>query len=111
MIFKQFFVKLWPNDSESVCQGQMLLHKTYPFMLEIICAKYGKNPFRTVCAVDWTQKYVPCFGSYITNSWLNELEAINLKSKAITSNVLSHATDHLCQIHCTCDMNRIHQEL
>ena len=46
-------------------------------MLVIICAKYGKNPVRSVCAVEWTQQDVTFFSSFIAKSWLNDLEDIN----------------------------------
>ena len=42
----------------------------------IMCAKYGKNPSRTVCAVERKQQHVPYFSSFITKSWLNDLEDI-----------------------------------
>ena len=37
-----------PNDLEDIDQGQRSLYATHPFILVIICAKYGKNPSRTV---------------------------------------------------------------
>ena len=36
-------------------EGQMSLCATHPLMLIIICAKYGKNSSRTVCAIEQTQ--------------------------------------------------------
>ena len=37
-----------PNDLEDIGQGQRSLYATHPLILVIICAKYGKNPSRTV---------------------------------------------------------------
>ena len=45
-------------------------------MLVILCVKYGKNPSRTVHAVERTQQDVPYFSSFIGMSWLNDLEDI-----------------------------------
>ena len=36
------------NDLEDIGQGQRSSHATHPLILVIICAKYGKNPSRTV---------------------------------------------------------------
>ena len=36
-----------PNDFEDIGQGRRSLYATHPLIL-IICAKYGKNPLRTV---------------------------------------------------------------
>ena len=33
---------------ENIGQGQRSLYATHPLILVIICAKYGKNPSRTV---------------------------------------------------------------
>ena len=62
------------NNHEDIGQGQRSLCATHPLMLVIIHAKYGKNSFRTVCAVKRTQQDVPYFSSFITKSWLNDLE-------------------------------------
>ena len=37
-----------PNDLEDIGQGQRSLNATHPLILVIICAKYRKNPSRTV---------------------------------------------------------------
>ena len=37
-----------PNDLEDIGQGERSLYATHPLILVIICAKYGKNPWRTV---------------------------------------------------------------
>ena len=42
------FSRSRPNDLENNGQGQRSLHVTHPLMLMMICAKYGKNPLRTV---------------------------------------------------------------
>ena len=49
----------------------------HPLMLVIICAKYGKNLSRTVCAVERTQQDMPYFISFIAQSRLNDLEDID----------------------------------
>ena len=56
--------------------GQRSLHTTQPLLLVIICAQYGMNPPRTVCAVEWTRQAVPYCSSFIAKSWLNNLEDI-----------------------------------
>ena len=50
------FSKSRPNDLEDIGQGQGSSHAPHPFMLLIICTKYGKNPFWTVDATGRTQK-------------------------------------------------------
>ena len=42
------FSKTRSNYLEDIGQGQMSLYATHPLILVIICAKYGKNPLRTV---------------------------------------------------------------
>ena len=42
------------NDLEDIVYDQRSLHATHPIMLVSICAKYSKNPSRTVCAVERT---------------------------------------------------------
>ena len=49
---------------------------THSLMLVINCAKYGKNPPRTVDAVERTRYDVPYFSRLIAKSWLNDLEDI-----------------------------------
>ena len=44
-------------------------------MLVIICAKYGKNSSKNVCAIEGMQD-VPYFSSFIANLWLKDLEDI-----------------------------------
>ena len=51
--------------------------------------KYGKNPFRTVSAVERTWEDVPYYGSFIANSWLNDLKDTGQGQKS------SHATHTL----------------
>ena len=45
-------------------------------MLVTICAKYGKNMSRTVCAVEQSGQVVPYFSSFIAKSWPNDFEDI-----------------------------------
>ena len=70
------FVAKWLNDLDDIGQGQKLLHRTHPLMLVFICAKYRKNPSRTVHAVERTQQDVPYLSSFIAKSWLIDLEDI-----------------------------------
>ena len=49
-----FIAKSWLNDLQDIGQGQRSLCATYPLMLVIICAWYGKNPFRTVAVTGQT---------------------------------------------------------
>ena len=72
------FSKSRSNDLEDIGQGQRSSHATHLLMLEIICTKYGKNPSRTVDATERTR-----YGS---------------RSKVITCNTSSHASDHLYHI-------------
>ena len=44
------------NNLEDISQGQKSLCVTHPLMLVTMCAKYGKNWSRTVCAVEWTRQ-------------------------------------------------------
>ena len=63
--FSSFNAKSWLNDIEDIGVGQRSLHVAHTLMLVIICAQYGKNPSRTVCAVERTRQDVPYFGSFI----------------------------------------------
>ena len=58
---------------KDIYQGQRSLHATHLLMSVIIHAHYRKNPSRTLCAVEQTQD-VTYFSSFITKSWLNDLE-------------------------------------
>ena len=60
-----------------------------------MCTKYGKNPSRTVCAVELTRQNVPYFSSFIAKSWLNDLEDIG---QGHLHDTPSHASDHSCLI-------------
>ena len=62
---------------------------THPLMPVIICVKYGKNPSRIVCVVEWTPPDVPYLSSFITKSWLNGLEDIGQGQRSL------HVTHHL----------------
>ena len=62
------------------------LHKTHPLMLLIICAKYGKNPSRTVVLYSGHHKMsegLPYFSNFIRDSWLNDLEDIDLGQRSL----------------------------
>ena len=72
-----FITKSWLNDLENIGQVQRSLCMTHLLMLVITCAKYGKNPSRIVDAVEQTWKDVSYFISFITKSWLNDLEDID----------------------------------
>ena len=67
-------------------------------MLVIICAKYGKNPSGTVCAVERTQQDVPYFSSFIKKSWLNDLEDISQGQRSLCITHVFYPNDHLCLI-------------
>ena len=55
----------------------------------IICAKYGKNPSRTVHVVKRTRQDVPYCSSFTANSWLNNLEDTGQCQRSL------HATNSL----------------
>ena len=76
-----FITKSWLNDLKDIAQGQWSVYvcATQPLIEVIICAQYGKNPSRTVHAVEQTQQDVPYFSSFIAKSWLNYLEDVKLK--------------------------------
>ena len=67
----------------------------HPLVVIIICAKYEKNPPRTVCPVKWTQQYGPYFSSFIAKLRLNELED---RSNIILHDTSSDTSDHFCLI-------------
>ena len=68
--FGNFIAKSWPNDLEYIWQDQRSLRATHPLILVIICVKYGKNPSRTVRALERTRQDVPYFNIFTTNSRL-----------------------------------------
>ena len=78
-------------------RSQRTLNVTHPLLLKVICAKYGKNPSRTVCAVEQTWQDVMYFGSFIEKSGLNGLEDRS-RSKVIMCNTSLHASNHFCMI-------------
>ena len=82
------FSKSRSNDLEDIDQGQRSSHATHLLMLEIICTKYGKNPSRTVDAREDTIFKVKAEWPWRYGS----------RSKVITCNTSSHASDHLYHI-------------
>ena len=78
------FSRSRPNDLESIGKGQRSLHTTHPLMLMIICAKYGKNASRIVDLF---------FKVKVERPW-----RYRSRSKVITCDTPSHASDHLYQI-------------
>ena len=69
--FNSLIAKPWPNDLEGIGQGQRSLCMAHPLILVIMCAYYRKNPFRTVCAVEWTRQDVPYFSSLLqSRGWM-----------------------------------------
>ena len=114
--FSSFITKSkWLNDLKDIGQGQRSLwatpppttHHPYPppLMPVIICDQFGKNPSRTVHAVERTWQNVPYFSSH---SWMN------LKI-FIICDTPSHTSDPLCPIwkesmqkctYCTADTKR-----
>ena len=56
--FSSFIAKSCLNDLDYIGQDQRSLCMAHPLMLVVICAKYGKNPRRTVCAVERTRQDV-----------------------------------------------------
>ena len=81
--FIKFITKSCLNDLEDIGLVQMSLCMTHLLMLVIICAKYGKNPPRTVDFVEWTWKDVLYFISFITKSRLNDLEEIDQGQRSL----------------------------
>ena len=82
------FSKSRSNDLEDIGQGQRSSHETHLLMLVIICTKYGKNPSRTVDATEDTIFKVKAEWPWRYRS----------RSKVITCDTSSHASDHLYQI-------------
>ena len=70
-----------PNDLEDIGQGQRLLYATHPLILVIICAKYGKNPSRTV--------------EFFFQGWGRKILKICQKFKFQILNKMSYATHPL----------------
>ena len=66
-----------------------ILQATHTLMVVIICGKYGNNRSRTENVTEWTR---------FSKSRSNDLEDIGPRSKVITCNTPSHASDHLYQI-------------
>ena len=62
--FSSFIAKEWLNNLEDICQGQRSLCMKHPLMPVIICARYGKNPSKTVHVVEQTWQDVPYFSSF-----------------------------------------------
>ena len=82
--FNSFIANSWLKDLKDICESQRSLCMTHPLMLVIICAKYGKNPSRTVHAVEWTKQDEQYFNSVIANSWLNDIEDIGQGQRLFT---------------------------
>ena len=58
-----FIANSWQNYLEDMGQSQKSLNVTHLAMLAIICAKYRKNPFRTVHGAEQTGQHVSYFNS------------------------------------------------
>ena len=88
--------KSWLNDPEDKSQGERSFHVTHPLMLVIICAQYGKNLSRTVCAVERTQDvpHLAVFCKFMAE-WPWRYRSM---SKVIMCDTPSHGSDHLCLI-------------
>ena len=78
-----------PNHLEDISHGQRSLYATHPLILVIICAKYGKNPSRTV---DFFQGQGRKFWKICQKSKIPDSE------KKLTRDTPSKDSDHLCQI-------------
>ena len=70
--FISFTAKSWLNDLEDVGHGQRSLDETHPLIPAIT---YGKNPSRTLHAVERTSQAMRYFSSFST-LWPNGLEEI-----------------------------------
>ena len=81
--FSSFIAKLYLNDLEDISQDQRSLCMTHPLMIVVICAKYGENPCRTVCAVERTRQDATYFSSFIAKSGLNDLEDIGKGQRSL----------------------------
>ena len=71
--FGSFSTKSWTNYLIDIGESQRSLHTAHPLMLVIICAKYGRNPSRTVHAVEQMGQDITYFSSFIAKSRLNGL--------------------------------------
>ena len=91
-ILAVFIAQSWPFYLEDMGQGPKSLHVTHPHMLQIICAKYGKNPFQTASLVEQTRQ-VPYFSSFDAKLWLNDLDNIGQDQKHVTH---SHNLEIIC---------------
>ena len=67
----------WLNNHEDMGQYQGSFCTTHHLMLVIICTKYGRNPSRTVCALERIRQNVPYFSSVFEKSSLNDIEDIS----------------------------------
>ena len=104
-MFWQFYCKVmaeWPRKYRTMSRSLCMLH---PLKLVIICAKYGKNPFRTVHAPKQTQQDAPCFGSFIAKIGLNDLLYMCQGQR------LLHTTYHLILVIICAQRERIHPVL
>ena len=78
-----------PNDLEDIGQGQRSLYARHSLILVIICAKYGKNPSRTV---DFFFKVkAEKFQKFVKNS------NFQIRKKNVTRHTPSNDSDDLCQ--------------
>ena len=82
--FSSFIAKSWLNNLEDIGQGQRSWHATHSLMLAIICAKYGKKPSRTVCAVVRKRQDVPYLSSFNVNPRLNNREDIGQCQRSLS---------------------------
>ena len=77
----------WRYRSRSKCITHFL-------MPVIICAKYAKNPTRTVDAVEWTHQDVPYFSSLLqSHGWMTS----KIKVKVIIQNCKEIQSRHAMQ--------------
>ena len=99
--FSSFIANSWLNDLEDIGQCQRSSYMAHPLMLVINCAKYGKNPSRTVRAVEETRQDVTYSSNFIAKSWLNDIEDISQGQRS------------LCATHppFVPNMERIHPEM
>ena len=95
-----FFCNSWLNDLKDIGQGQRSLCVTHPLISVITCAQYGKNPSRTIRAVERTLNDLPYFSRFfflfsVMAEWPRRYRS---RSKFIMCDTPSHASDHLCLI-------------
>ena len=57
---------------------------THLLMPMIICAKYGKNPTRTIHAVEQIKQDVLYFSSFIVKLWLNDLKVTGQHQRSLS---------------------------